>query len=87
MTKEELKERIYKTLEEKIKKGGKSKLNIKDIQRELPDINPRELKNLCNELVREGKLEYFSSGSTVMYGIPGLGIGVETAFKREEKEE
>jgi len=86
MTKEELKDKVYKAIEEKIKKGGKSKLNIKDIQRELPDINPRDLKNLCNELVREGRLEYFSSGSTVMYGIPGMGIGVETAFKREGEE-
>lgn len=86
MTKEELKEKILKVVEEKVKKGGKSKVYLKDIQRDIPEANPRDIKNAANELVREGKLEYFSTGSTVMFGIPGLGIGVETAFKKEEEE-
>ena len=87
MTKEELKQKILQVIEEKVKKGGKSKVYLKDIQRELPDVSPRDIKNVANELVREGKLEYFSSGSTVLFGIPGVGIGVETAFKKEETEE
>lgn len=85
MTKEELKEKIVKVIEEKVKKGGKSKVYLKDIQRDIPGVSPRDIKNAANELVREGKLEYFSSGSTVMFGIPGVGIGVETAFKKEEE--
>jgi len=84
MTKEELKEKIVKVIEEKVKKGGKSKVYLKDIQRDIPGVSPRDIKNAANELVKEGKLEYFSSGSTVMFGIPGVGIGVETAFKKEE---
>jgi len=84
MTKEELKEKIIKVIEEKVKKGGKSKVYLKDIQRDIPGVSPRDIKNAANELVKEGKLEYFSSGSTVMFGIPGVGIGVETAFKKEE---
>jgi len=48
--------------------------------------NPgREIKNAANELVREGKLEFFSSGSTVMYGVPGYGKGVEEAFEEGEE--
>ena len=85
MTKEELKEKIIKVIEEKVKKGGKSKVYLKDIQRDIPGVSPRDIKNAANELVKEGKLEYFSSGSTVMFGIPGVGIGVETAFKKEEE--
>ncbi|MCU4139077.1 MAG: hypothetical protein MW689_000866 [Thermodesulfobacteria bacterium] len=85
MTKEELKEKIVKVIEEKVKKGGKSKVYLKDIQRDIPGVSPRDIKNAANELVKEGKLEYFSSGSTVMFGIPGVGIGVETAFKKEEE--
>jgi len=84
MTKEELKEKIVQVIEEKVKKGGKSKVYLKDIQRDIPGVSPRDIKNAANELVKEGKLEYFSSGSTVMFGIPGVGIGVETAFKKEE---
>jgi len=84
MTKEELKEKIVKVIEEKVKKGGKSKVYLKDIQRDIPGVSPRDIKNAANELVKEGKLEYFSSGSTVMFGIPGVGIGAETAFKKEE---
>ncbi|MCD6548585.1 MAG: sulfite reductase [Thermodesulfobacterium sp.] len=84
MTKEELKAKILEVIEAKVKKGGKTKVYLKDIQRDIPGVSPREIKNAANELVREGKLEYFSSGSTVMFGIPGVGIGVEEAFKKEE---
>ncbi len=84
MTKEELKAKIIEVIEAKVKKGGKSKVYLKDIQRDIPGASPREIKNAANELVREGKLEYFSSGSTVMFGIPGVGIGTEDAFKKEE---
>ncbi len=83
MTKEELKAKILEVIEAKVKKGGKSKVYLKDIQRDIPGVNVREIKNAANELVREGKLEYFSSGSTVMFGIPGVGIGTEDAFKKE----
>lgn len=75
MTKEELKAKILEVIEAKVKKGGKTKVYLKDIQRDIPGASPREIKNAANELVREGKLEYFSSGSTVMFGIPGVGIG------------
>ncbi len=77
--KEELKKKI---LEFATKKAAhKSKMYIKDLYKADPNASPREVKKAANELVREGKLEYFSSGSTVMYGVPGFGKGVEEAFE------
>ncbi len=35
-----------------------------------PDAKPRTIKNVANEMVREGSLMFWSSGSTTMYGIP-----------------
>ncbi|WP_028841416.1 dissimilatory sulfite reductase D family protein [Thermodesulfobacterium hveragerdense] len=84
MDKEELKQKIIQIMEEKVKKGGKTKIYLKDLQREIPDANPREIKNAANELVREGKLEYFSTGSTVMFGLPGVGMGLEAGVEKPE---
>ncbi len=76
---EELKQKI---LEYATKKAAhKSKMYIKDLYKADPNAKPREVKKAANELVQEGKLEYFSSGSTVMYGVPGFGKTVEEAFE------
>ncbi|WP_456431351.1 dissimilatory sulfite reductase D family protein [Thermosulfuriphilus sp.] len=72
---EEVKQKIMEFMEKKA--AAKSKLYLKDMQRALPDYSPREIKKAANALVQEGKLEYFSTGSTVMYGIPGKGQAVE----------
>ncbi len=72
---EEVKQKIMEFMEKKTK--SKSKIYLKDMQRALPDVKPMLIKKAANELVREGKLEYFSTGSTVMYGIPGRGQAVE----------
>jgi len=78
MDKEELKKKLLEFMEKKTGgKGAKSKLYLKDMQRAFSDVSPREIKKAANELVQEGKLEYFSTGSTVMYGIPGRGQAVE----------
>ncbi len=75
MDMEELKKKIMEFMEKK--SGAKSKVYLKDMQRAIPEASPREIKKAANELVQEGKLEYFSTGSTVMYGIPGKGQPVE----------
>ncbi|WP_038055197.1 dissimilatory sulfite reductase D family protein [Thermodesulfobacterium hydrogeniphilum] len=85
MDKAELKQKILEVMEAKIKKGGKTKIYLKDLQREIPGANPREIKNAANELVREGKLEYFSTGSTVMFGLPGVGMGLEAGVEKPEE--
>ena len=77
--KEELKKKLLEFATKKAK--FKSKMYIKDLYKADPDAKPREVKNAANELVREGKLEFFSSGSTVMYGVPGFGKTVEEAFE------
>lgn len=55
---------------EKATKSPKPQLYVKDFYKCDPDTKPRQIKNVANELVREGKLAFWSSGSTTMYGIP-----------------
>ncbi len=39
----------------------------------LLEMKPREAKKFVNKLVEEEVLEYWSSGSTSMYGLKGAG--------------
>jgi hypothetical protein len=55
------------------KKKGKSKFYLKDFYGMLPDEKNREVKNLVNKMVGEGILEYWSSGSTTLIGLKGVG--------------
>lgn len=66
LSKDELKEKIL----EKATKAPKPQLYIKDFYKCDPDSKPRVIKNVANEMVREGKLMFWSSGSTTMYAIP-----------------
>ena len=66
LSKEELKEAI----QAKAEKSPKPQLYIKDFYKCDPDSKPRVIKNVANEMVREGKLMFWSSGSTTMYAIP-----------------
>ncbi|HHK60755.1 MAG TPA: sulfite reductase [Desulfobacterales bacterium] len=61
--KEELKAKIL----ELCQTSKKPQLYLKDMQKKITDAKPREIKNAANELVREGKLKYWSSGSSTMY--------------------
>ena len=67
---EENKQKILDTLK---KKKGKTKFYIKDFRKMLPDEKPRYVKNIINLMVREQTLEYWSSGSTTLYGLKGVG--------------
>lgn len=67
---EEAKEKIVSGLEKKSK--SKSKFYFNDLAKIL-DLKPREAKKLVNQLVTDGILEYWSSGSTSMYGLKGAG--------------
>jgi hypothetical protein len=55
------------------KKKGKSKFYLKDFYAMLPDWKPRDVNKLVNEMVAQGMLEYWSSGSTTLYGLKGAG--------------
>jgi hypothetical protein len=63
-------EELKKAIIEKATKSPKPQLYIKDFYGCDPDSKPRVIKNIANEMVREGTLMFWSSGSTTMYAIP-----------------
>ena len=65
----EAKQKIVEALS---KKKGKSKFYFNDLS-EILEMKPRDAKKLINTLVTDGVLEYWSSGSTSMYGLKGAG--------------
>ena len=67
---EEAKAKITEQLTKKLK--TKSKFYFNDLSKIL-ELKPREAKKLVNKMVEDGVLEYWSSGSTSMYGMPGTG--------------
>ncbi|MBI9083223.1 MAG: sulfite reductase [Desulfobacterales bacterium] len=67
---EEAKIKIVEGLTKKLK--TKSKFYFNDLSKIL-EMKPREAKKIVNQLVLDGVLEYWSSGSTSMYGMPGTG--------------
>ena len=67
---EEAKAKIVEELTKKLK--SKSKFYFNDLSKIL-EMKPREAKKIVNKLVEDGVLEYWSSGSTSMYGMPGTG--------------
>ena len=56
------------------KSKTKTKFYIKDFYKIFPDDKPRMIKKVVNKMVEEEILEYWSSGSTTMYGLKGAGI-------------
>ena len=55
------------------KSAAKSKFYFKDFLALFPDKGPREVKKILTKLVNAEKLEFWSSGSTTMYGLKGAG--------------
>ncbi|MBU4260181.1 MAG: dissimilatory sulfite reductase D family protein [Proteobacteria bacterium] len=55
------------------KKKGKTKFYLKDYYKMLPDEKLMDVKRLVNQMVKEEILEYWSSGSTTLIGLKGLG--------------
>ncbi len=65
----------------KAKAATKSKHYFKDFLELFPDKKSREVKKILSDLVKEGVVEYWSSGSTTMYGL--VGTGKQTAAEGE----
>jgi len=63
------KERII----EWVKQQKKSKHYFNDLCKAVPEIKMMQAKKIVNELVNEGRLKYWSSGSTTMYMLPSEG--------------
>jgi hypothetical protein len=66
---EEAKEKIIEYAGSK----SKTKFYFNDFSKLFPDAKAREVKKILTALVNEGKLEFWSSGSTTMYGLTGAG--------------
>lgn len=71
MTEDEARQAILDALNAKSK--SKSKFYLKDFYTMIPDMKNRDVKNLVNKMVQEGHLEYWSSGSTTLIGLKGMG--------------
>ena len=67
---EESKDKIVEKLTKKLK--VKSKFYFNDLAKIL-EAKPREAKKVINRMVQEQILEYWSSGSTSLYGLKGTG--------------
>ncbi|MDH3359935.1 MAG: dissimilatory sulfite reductase D family protein [Desulfobulbaceae bacterium] len=65
------KEALKALILEKAMSAPKPQLYVKDFYKCDPDAKPREVKNAANELVKEGKMTFWSSGSTTMYAAKG----------------
>jgi len=55
------------------KSKSKSKFYFNDFLALFPDMKAREVKKILSAMVKEEVLEYWSSGSTTMYGLKGAG--------------
>ena len=65
------KEAIKATILAEMTKAKKPALYLKDMHKWFKeDAKPRDIKNCANELVREQKLMFWSSGSSTMYALP-----------------
>ena len=71
-------EDVKKAIIEFAESSKKTKFYFKDlekaVQKTLPDVKARQIKKAATELINEGKLIYFSTGSTTMYGLKGRGV-------------
>lgn len=71
-------EDIKKAILDFAAESKKSKFYFKDmekaVQKILPNAKSRDIKKAATELVNEGTLIYFSTGSSTMYGLKGRGI-------------
>lgn len=65
---------VVNFLKEKLARpGAKTKYYFKDFLELFPTKGTRDVKNVLSVLVAEETLEYWSSGSTTMYGLKGAG--------------
>ena len=58
-------------------KTGKSKFYFNDFLEVFPDKGPRDVKKVLTSMVNAEILEFWSSGSTTMYGVAGAGKHAE----------
>jgi len=71
-------EELKKAILEFAEGSKKTKFYFKDMEKavseKVPGAKMREVKKAASELVMEGVLIYFSTGSSTMYGLKGRGM-------------
>ncbi len=77
---EEDKQLILDTLKSK---AGKTKFYLSDFNKMFPDRKPRDVKKIVNEMVTDGLLAYWPSGSTTLIGLKGAGKQHEAEAREE----
>ena len=75
-------EATQKIVEALKSKKGKTKFYFNDLAKILGE-KPRDAKKLINKMIQDGILEYWSSGSTSLYGLKGA--GKQAAAEHEDK--
>jgi Mn-dependent DtxR family transcriptional regulator len=70
MDQQEAAQKVIEELQKKQK--SKSKFYFNDLAKILGE-KPRAAKKIVNKMIEDRQLEYWSSGSTTMYGLPGTG--------------
>ncbi|CAM2060836.1 Protein DsvD [Desulfovibrionales bacterium] len=68
-----IEENKAKILEFLANKKDKTKFYFSDFVDLFPDMKQMDVKKILTALVQEQKLEFWSSGSTTMYGLAGVG--------------
>ena len=53
-----------------MKKKGKTKYYFNELCKAVPHMKMRAAKKVINEMVNDGQLKYWSSGSTTLYLLP-----------------
>lgn len=61
---DEMKQQVLDFFKSKAK--VKTKFYMNDIRKIFPDVDKRAVKKLVNEMIADGTLMYFSTGSTTM---------------------
>lgn len=67
MANEDAKQRIIDFFKQS---KGKSKYYLSDLQKAVPELTKKELKKVTTEMISEGTLMYYSTGSTTMLQLP-----------------
>ncbi|MGD9240279.1 MAG: dissimilatory sulfite reductase D family protein [Desulfobacterales bacterium] len=78
---EESKTKLTEALQKKLK--TKTKFYFNDLAKIL-EAKPREAKKVINRMIQEEVLEYWSSGSTSLYGLKGTGKQAGAEHEEEE---
>lgn len=68
-------------------KKTKTKFYLSDFNSIFPDRKPREVSKIVNEMVRDGILEYWTTGSTTLIGLKGAGVQHRAEAGEDEEEE